>query len=130
MLQSRTRRIGYWITTGLVALALGSGGVGDVLRVDDIVAGMVHLGYPVYFCVILGVWKLLGAATLLAPGLPRLKEWAYAGAVFDFTGAVLSHAASGDPVTKMIAPLVLAGLTLASWALRPPERMLGRALLA
>jgi hypothetical protein len=128
MLNSRTPPIAYWITTGLVALALGSGGVGDVLRVDDVVAGMVHLGYPIYFCVILGVWKLLGAAVLLAPRLPRLKEWAYAGAVFDFTGAVFSHGASDDPATKMIAPLVLAGLTLASWALRPPGRTLGAPL--
>ena len=29
-----------------------------------------------YVLTILGVWRLLGAITLFAPGLPRLKEWA------------------------------------------------------
>ncbi len=46
---------------------------------------MAHLGYPAYFCVILGVWKVLGASAVLARRFPRLKEWAYAGTVFDLT---------------------------------------------
>ena len=28
---------------------------------------------------ILGFWKVFGAGVLFAPGMPRLKEWAYAG---------------------------------------------------
>ncbi|HEY4122350.1 MAG TPA: hypothetical protein VGM56_30995 [Byssovorax sp.] len=28
------------------------------------------------------MWKALGAAVILAPRLPRLKEWAYAGIVW------------------------------------------------
>ena len=67
---------------------------------------------------ILGVWKVLGALALATPGWPRLKEWAYAGALFDFSGAVVSHLAVGDPMGKAIAPLVFAVLTMASWALR------------
>ena len=42
---------------------------------------------PAYFCLILGVWKVLGAVAVLVPRFPRLKEWAYAGAVFELTGA-------------------------------------------
>ena len=49
------------------------------------------LGYPAYFLVILGVWKLLGVVAIAAPGLPRLKEWAYAGFSFDLSGAFVSH---------------------------------------
>jgi alkylhydroperoxidase family enzyme len=30
---------------------------------------------------------MLAVAALLAPGLPRLKEWAYAGIVFVYLGA-------------------------------------------
>jgi hypothetical protein len=28
---------------------------------------MTHLGYPAYFMIILGVWKLLGGLVVLAP---------------------------------------------------------------
>lgn len=127
--QSLGRTIGYWLITALVAFALGSGGAADVMRLPPVIEGMTHLGYPVYFCVILGVWKILGAAALLAPGTPRLKEWAYAGAVFDLTGAAASHAASGDPATELIAPMVLTALALLSWALRPASRRLVGPLL-
>ena len=83
-------------------------------------------GYPSYFLVILGVWKLLGAVALAIPRFPRLKEWAYAGVLFDLTGAVASQLASGliDAGT-MAYPIVMAGLAVASWALRPPSRRLG-----
>ena len=40
------------------------------------VAGLAQLGYPAYLLLLLGAWKVLGAAAILAPGLPRLKEWA------------------------------------------------------
>ena len=42
---------------------------------------------PQYFLVILGIWKLLGAVALVIPRFPRLKEWAYAGVLFDFDGS-------------------------------------------
>lgn len=119
------RLIAYWVTTGLVALAMLTGGAADVMRPPDAVAGMVHLGYPAYFMVILGVWKLLAGIALLAPRFPRLKEWAYAGTIFDLTGASASHAASGDPAWHIIVPLLIAVIVLVSWALRPESRVLG-----
>ena len=48
---------------------------------------MTHQGYPSYFPVLLGTWKVLGAVALLVPRRPLLKEWAYAGAFFTYTGA-------------------------------------------
>ncbi len=121
----QAKNIAYWITTGLVGAAFVSGGVMDVSGSPQIMAGMTHLGYPAYFATILGTWKLLGAFAVLAPRLPRLKEWAYAGIVFNLTGAAISHLASGDGVGKAVAPLVLTGLAFASWALRPPTRVVG-----
>ncbi|MGN8039636.1 DoxX family protein [Chitinophaga sp. 22321] len=118
----RGRIITYWITTALVVFQLGSGGIADILRPSYVVEGMVHLGYPVYFCVILGVWKVLGAIAVLLPRTPRLKEWAYAGALFDLTGAAASHLAAGDPALKLVGPLLFAGFALVSWALRPASR--------
>ena len=119
---SRSRAVAYWVTTGLVAANLVVGGVWDLLQTPYVREMMEHLGYPLYFVVILGVWKLPGAAVLVAPGLPRLKEWAYAGAVFTFTGAVASHLSVGDGPTAFVPPMILAGLTVASWLLRPAAR--------
>jgi hypothetical protein len=117
--------IAYWITTSLIGLAFAFGGVMDVIGGKEMVEGMALLGYPAYFATILGVWKLLAAPAILVPGLPRLKEWAYAGMFFDLTGAAASHAAVSDPVGKIVTPLVLAGLLIASWRLRPASRVLG-----
>src|SRR5262245_55643653 len=119
---SRTRTIVYWLTTGLVAAELLVGGLLDISQVSFVRSVIEHLGYPDYFLVILGVWKVLGAAALLAPRLPRLKEWAYAGFVFNMTGAVASHLAMGDGAEALVAPILITGLTFTSWALRPPER--------
>ena len=87
-----------------------------------------QLGYPMYFFAIIGSWKVLGAIAILVPRFPRLKEWAYAGIFFDVTGAAASCVAVGvygAYAFHVIAPLLIAGLTVASWALRPPSRTIG-----
>ena len=125
----KAKNIAYWTTTVLVAFCIGSGGVAQVARVQGTVDGFVHiLGYPVYFVTILGVWKILGAIAILVPRFPRLKEWAYAGIFFDLTGAAASNAAVGGYgvyAFHILAPLILAVLTVASWALRPESRRIG-----
>lgn len=121
----RARSILYWATTVLVAVSIGSGGAAQVAHLQQNVDGFVHvLGYPAYFVTVLGVWKVLGAITILLPRFPRLKEWAYAGIFFDLTGAAASWAAVGGTgeAFHVIAPLVIAGFTVASWALRPQSR--------
>jgi hypothetical protein len=128
----KTKMIGYWVTTIIVVLELLAGGVTDLIHGpallfvgDPVVSVLAQLGYPVYLLTILGVWKLLGAVTLLVPRFPRLKEWAYAGEFFAMTGAAASWAARGGGLGDLIVPLIFAVLTLASWALRPPGRTLG-----
>ncbi|HEX4006768.1 MAG TPA: DoxX family protein [Acidobacteriaceae bacterium] len=129
----KSKTILYWITTILVALPIGSGGVAQLAHVKGTVDGFVHiLGYPAYFVTILGFWKLAGAIAILVPRFPRLKEWAYAGIFFDLTGAAASCAAVGGSgeVFHILAPLVIALLAVASWALRPATRTLGNILPA
>ena len=58
------------------------------------------------------------------PGLPRVKEWAYAGFFFNLTAAAASRAAVGDSAVDVVVPLVYLALVLASWALRPASRKL------
>jgi uncharacterized membrane protein YphA (DoxX/SURF4 family) len=119
---SRSRTIAYWITTVLLAAELAVGGVWDVLQIPYVRGVMERLGYPDYFLIILGVWKLPGAVVLLVPRFPRLKEWVYAGTVFNMTGAAASHLAVGDGVETLVAPILFTGLAFASWALRPLDR--------
>jgi len=119
----RVRAIAYWGATLIIALELAAGGAWDILQVayvHDLV--VEHLGYPAYFLVILGVWKIPGAVALLVPRFPRLTEWAYAGAFFTYTGAVASHLALGDSVGTWWGPFVFAGIMLVSWALYPSVR--------
>jgi hypothetical protein len=78
----------------------------------------------VYFATIMGFWKLLGAVAIVVPGIPRLKEWAYAGFFFDLTGAAATRAFVGDGAADILAPLVFLALVAASWALRPTSRTL------
>jgi hypothetical protein len=123
------KNIAYWTTTVLIAFFMGSGGVSQVVQSLGNVHGVVPiLGYPMYFFAILGFWKVLGAIAILVPRFPRLKEWAYAGIFFDLTGAAASCVAVGGYgayAFHVIAPLILAGLTVTSWALRPQSRTIG-----
>lgn len=123
---SRSKIIAYWVATILVVFELSMGGAWDVLRVPQVRDLIERLGYPPYFLVILGIWKLLGAVALLIPRFPRLKEWAYAGVFFDLTGAVASLFASGLVNVRTVAyPIVMTGVAVASWSLRPSSRRLG-----
>ena len=94
----------------------------DILRLPPFFAIMRHLGYPAYFSVIMGVWKVLGAVAMLVPRFPRLKEWAYAGAFFNYSGAIASHLLVGDGAGAVVYPLIQVGLLAASWILRPSAR--------
>jgi uncharacterized membrane protein YphA (DoxX/SURF4 family) len=125
-LNSRGHVIAYWVTTASVVFELAMGGVWDILRVPQVRSLIERLGYPLYFLVILGIWKLLGAIALIIPRFPRLKEWAYAGVFFDLTGAVVSLSVAGlISAGTMAYQIVMTGVTVASWALRPPSRRLG-----
>lgn len=127
--RSKSRAVAYWITTGLVAFFIGSGGIAQLMQYFASPHSVVPvLGYPMYFFAILGFWKFFGALTILVPSFPLLKEWAYAGIFFDLTGAAASCAMSGGYGAygfHIIAPLVIAALMIASWALRPASRTLG-----
>ena len=125
----KAKSIFYWTMSILVAFFIGSGGGAQIWQYYANPHGVVPvLGYPMYFFAILGVWKVLGAIAILVARFPRLKEWAYAGIFFDLTGAAASCAAVGGYGAygfHVIAPLILAGLTVASWALRPQSRTIG-----
>nr|WP_295870468.1 DoxX family protein [uncultured Chitinophaga sp.] len=125
-MQSTTkgRKAAYWITTGLLAAGMLSGGIAQLLRTPSTTQGIVHLGYPVYIMTILASWKILGVAVLLLPRLTLVKEWAYAGFFFLMTGATISHLASGDKPGEVTAQVIFVVLIVLSWYLRPANRRL------
>ena len=119
---SRWRPVGYWLATAAVAGELALGGIWDIARLPFVADLVTGLGYPSYFLVLLGTWKVLGAFALLIPGHALLKEWAYAGAFFTYTGAIVSHLTTGYALGEIGLLAVLTILTVLSWALRPPSR--------
>jgi uncharacterized membrane protein YphA (DoxX/SURF4 family) len=116
--------VAYWIVTILLATECIVGGIMGALRMEPFIAVATHLGYPAYFMTIIGVWYVCAGIALLLPHFPRLKEWAYAGLVFNYTGAAASHFAVGDNAGSLVAPIVFTCLAIASWALRPAERLI------
>ena len=119
------RNTGYWVATILFSLVYFGSGLADVLHASPVIQTLGHLGYPAYFASIIGPWKIAAAITLVAPGLPKVKEWAYAGVVFDLTGALASHAVLGDHGPKQIVPIVLLGLLVVSYRSRFGSRVAG-----
>ena len=120
------RTTAYWVFTLLVVFENASGFVWGIFHIQYLRVMLNHLGYPQYFGNILGFWQLGAAAALIAPGLPLLKEWAYAGTFFNYSAALASHLAVGDEPRAWMAAVVFAVFTVCSWALRPADRRLPR----
>ncbi|WP_345355892.1 hypothetical protein [Actinoallomurus liliacearum] len=59
---------------------------------------------------------------MLIPRRALLKEWAYAGAFFVYTGAAVSHLTTGHDLGELAPLTVFTVLIVLSWALRPPGR--------
>jgi len=124
------RTIAFWVATFVVVFELVAGSVWNLLQIEWVRIQFNHLGYPPYLAYILGVWHITAAAAIIAPGFPRLKEWAYAGSFFLWSGAVASHLLAGDGVQAWLTPLVFLVFGIMSWALRPADRRLPNAGLA
>ena len=86
----------YWIITGLASVIMLMASIPDVLQIQGAVDIFKHLGYPTYLLPFIGFAKILGAVVILLPIFQTLKEWAYAGLVFDLLGAFYSHLSVGD----------------------------------
>lgn len=121
---SKTHTIGYWASTGVLVFCM-TGGAFELLRVQPTMEGIMRLGYPAYIIPALGVGKILAILAILWPGLPRLKEWAYAGIVFNMAGALVSHIALHDAPWILVVNVVIIAIAMVSWGLRPEDRRLG-----
>ena len=96
----------FWITTWLIVIMEG---LVPVLTIHQpiTIQGFTGLGYPVYFITLLTTFKALGAIALIVKKVPaRVKEWAYAGFMFDFISAFVSIVAVMGFVAEAAAPIV------------------------
>lgn len=116
-------KLPYIITTALFALMMLPGAGMNLAQPQMVVEMAETLGIPLALLTLIGVWKLLGVAALVTPGLDRrgphiqrLREWAYAGFFFDLTGAAFLHMAVGD--FNVVTHVVFLSLLLGSYVLR------------
>ena len=104
-------KIAYWTFTILFAVLMLGSAIPDILVDQMAVDGFAKIGLPAYLVPFVGYAKLLGVIAILMPRASRLKEWAYAGLVFDLVGATYCIIAGGMPAKDwifMAIPLFLA----------------------
>ena len=123
---AKRNKIIYWVATAWLALGMLSTGIVQLMRTEEEVDLMTHLGYPIYFLTIIGVWKMLGVIAILIPEFRLLKEWTYAGFFFAMSGAVISHLFVGTGAKEFFGPILLIILTVTSWYFRPDNRKIIR----
>ena len=115
------KKVTYWITTVLLAAAGIMAGLTYLSGAQQAVEGFARVGYPQQLRILLGIAKPLGAAALLIPGWPRLKEWAYAGFTFAWIAAVPAHYLVHE-TSSAITALVLLLILIVSYFTRPESR--------
>ena len=100
----------YWITTGLISAMMLFSAYGYFTS-PDMKEAFVHLGFPDYFRVELGVAKILGVFALLLPMIPsKIKDFAYFGFALVFLSASFAHISVGDPIGNAVPPLVFTAI--------------------
>jgi hypothetical protein len=114
-MQPKTINIIYWVSTVLFAALMIFSAIGGLKPTAETIAFMHdRLGYPIYFIRFLSVAKLIGAIVILGPAFPRVKEWAYAGLMFDLVGAlvsVIAVAGKVEPGASFIVLAIVLGMT-------------------
>lgn len=115
------RKIAFWVSTGLVAVMSAMAAFAYLSGSPQAVEGFAHVGYPQQLRIILGIAKPLGAIVLLVPGLPKLREWAYAGFTFAWISAFFAHYLAKDGA-KAFMPVILLVVLAISYVTRPVSR--------
>lgn len=86
----------YRVVTGLFSLMIAMGAGMYILQHDMVVEMYTKLGYPPYLIYPVALVKILGLVAIWTNKSKLLKEWAYAGFVFELTLAVSAHVNIGD----------------------------------
>ncbi len=117
------KKIAFWGPTGIVAIWALYAAFTYLTAAPQAVENIRHIGYPDQLRVLLGIAKAAGAIALVAPRLPTLKEWAYAGFTFTWIAATVAHYLAGDGPLVFV-PLGFLTLLAISYVTRPANRRL------
>jgi len=109
-------KITYWISTVIVALMMAYSAFAYLTK-PEMQQAFQHLGYPDHLRIELAIAKILGAIILLAPFTGSIKEWAYAGLLYDLIGATYCNYAVGKTTAEWAPILIFIGLAFASYFL-------------
>jgi hypothetical protein len=110
-------RIFYWITTGLLALLMAFSSISSLINSSQAIEFFKSINMPAYLISFLSVAKLLGVLGILIPGYPRIKEWAYAGLIFDLIGALWCNYSSGKSTADWFPMIIFIVIAFASYFL-------------
>ncbi len=115
-MSTKLTKIIYWITTGIIFIMFGVTSMFMGFSESTAIA-FAQFGYPDYFCYALSVFKILGTIALILPFTPKLlKEWAYAGFIFDCVFASISTVAiNGLSVMAIVFPLLFVVVIMVSY---------------
>lgn len=108
-------KITYWIATSIITLMMLFSAYGYFTN-PDMKLAFIHLGFPDYFRIELGIAKIIAAIILIVPKIPnRLKEFSYAGFAITFVSAFIAHIASGDPLSIGIMAIIFLVILILSY---------------
>jgi hypothetical protein len=108
-------KIIYWSATALLSLAMLLSAYSYFFD-DTVKASFIHLGFPGYFRIELGIAKATGALILLLPlSNIRIKDFVYIGFSIAFLSAIVAHTAVSDPVMTVMKAIILLIILAFSW---------------
>jgi hypothetical protein len=105
----------YWTSTAIISGMMLFSAFGYLTN-DQIKNGFLQLGFPGYFRIELATAKILGALVLIIPGIHlTIKQFAYFGFAITFLSAFIAHTSVGDPVGRILMPVIFLGILAVSY---------------
>jgi hypothetical protein len=107
-------KILYWVSTVFIALFAISG----LFFMDSpqAIAGVKHLGLPLWFHSEITIGKFIGGLIIVLPFIPkRLKEWVYVAMGIDMLSAVIALISVDGITLNSFSPLIAFGILLVSY---------------
>lgn len=99
-------KIIFWSATGFLALAQGAAGVMNFFA-PAAEERFRAIGYPHHLLILLGFLEVFGVLALIIPQVSfRIKEWAYAGFLFLYIGALAAHLTVNDTMALTMQPII------------------------
>lgn len=108
-MSDRTKKIIYWVSTGIFTVIVLMYVENSIFNHEMFSKRFAALGYPTYIIYPLTIAKILGLIAIWSNKSKTLREWAYAGFLFDFILAMLAeaHASDGEYISSLIALVTL-----------------------